>query len=522
MSNAKKTCKKCGFTKPITSFGKAPRCAGGRRSTCHRCKDGKAPLAAAPEEMTAEEVTTRFARKLDSKVYIITAAQNATNVHGLFFETLKVMAKHRNAELVIVPLRYKNPTSLAPDERDDWWDPAAVPFLFNQRKKLNPNIVLAADIKTQPTASSPLTGFEALTGAESCIIAHPKMQLRTISVPSSDYPKILTTTGACTLSNNYSDTKAGKIGQFHHFLGAIVVEVVGKLFYLRQLNANREDGSFTDLEHHYTPGGVFDAPPPLAIVLGDTHQRITSPQVDRATFGDKGIVPTLNVEKIYWHDVTDGETCNPHEEHDPFLAAAKQKSGRQDIRAEIQDSVNFVNERSKGRESFIVDSNHPDFIRRWVVKQLHTGCHDAKNLGFFLESATYMHASARMTPEGPEYDDPFPYWFKKLGAGENVHMLRHDQSSKVADIECSLHGDDGPNGARGTMANLARLGVKVCSAHRHYPEIFEGHYGVGTSTSRRQSYHRGPGNNLNTHCLIYATGARALVTIIGEDWRGNV
>lgn len=464
------------------------------------------------------EPQKRFARPLDSKRYIITSAQNATPVHPEFFHTLEVAAKHLGAELVVVPFRYKNPTSVwsKNQESEERWAIEVAPYLFNVRKKLCPNLVLAADVKMQPTASSPVTGFESLTGGESCILGHPKMQLVSIPVPTGRFPKIITTTGACT-RQNYTDTKAGKIGAFHHFLGAIIVEISGPKFHIRQVNADRTDGSFTDLATHYTEKGARPAPPALGLVLGDTHVRVTDPDVDRATFGKGGMVETLEPQTLVFHDLIDGETVNPHEVGDPFIAEAKRVAGRQDVRKEVVEVVEFVNTRAKGRQAVIVDSNHHDFLRRWIVRT--DWRQDLKNARFYLETAQAMLRSAEMTPGGARYGDPFAYWVSKLGAGSNVRCLGPDESFKLADVECGMHGDDGPNGARGTIKNLARLGSKSISGHTHTPGIEEGAYQVGTSSMRRLAYQRGPSSHLNAHCVVYATGKRALLLVIEGRWK---
>lgn len=462
----------------------------------------------------------QFSRPLDAKRYIITSAQNATKVHGPFFEALQVAALHLQAELVVVPLRYRNPTSLwsSAQESDEWWDEAVTPFLFNQRKKLNPNLVLAADVKTQPTASSPLTGFESLTGAESCIIAHTKMQFRSVPVPSGRYPKILSTTGACT-KPNYTDTKAGKLGAFHHFLGAVIVEIEGKTFHLRQINAHRTDGSFTDLDQEYSAEGVKPAPPALALVMGDTHVRVTDPAVDRATFGPGGMVETLQPKTLVFHDLFDGATVNPHEAGNPFIAEAKRKAKTASVEDEVREVVEFVNARCKGRNAVIVDSNHHAFLERWVLAG--DWKRDLKNARFYLRTALAMLESARVTPNGAEYMDPFPFWVRELGAEANIRCLGPDESFKIDGIECSLHGHRGPNGARGSLKNLSRLGTRVTVGHSHGPGIEEGAYQVGVSAFRRLSYQRGPGSHLNTHCVTYASGKRALLTIIGDNWRSE-
>ncbi len=465
----------------------------------------------------SEPVNSRFARPLTAERYLITSAQNATRVHDGFLATLKVAAKAMGAELVVIPLRYKNPTSVwsSDQESDEWWCESVEPYLYNQRKKLNKNLVLVGDVKIQPTASSALTGFESLTGAESCIIGHPKMEFRSVPAPSGRYPKILSTTGSVTRSN-FTDSKAGALGNFHHYLGAVVVELDGGYFHLRQINADRITGEFTDKDKHYTPDGVKPAEPALGLILGDTHARMTSAAVDRATFGQGGIVETLNPLSIVFHDLFDGYSVNPHHGANPFVAQAKWKAGFGSVEGEVHHAVEFVRERTKGRNAVIVASNHDDFLSRWVSST--DWRLNPANAAFYLETATAMLASVRMGPGGAEYADPFKHWVDRLKGDASIRCLDKDESFKLADIECGQHGHAGPNGARGAINNLARLGAKMVVGHAHTPGIREGCYQVGTSTPRRLEYTGGPSSWQNTHCVVYATGKRALITIIDGRW----
>lgn len=510
---------------PLSNFHHRANVRSGVESRCKTCVNVKvrerSHRRAKPnhERKAAPEVTKKFRRALSAKRYFITSAQNATPVHAGFFETLKRAAKHLKAEIVVIPYRYKNPTSRweknNQQDSEEWWTSDVEPYLYNGRKKLNANLVLAADVKIQPTASSPLSGFESLTGKESCIIGHPKMQMHPVPVPTGRMPKILTTTGTCTVKD-YSDTKAGAIGAFHHYLGAILVEIDGGTFHLRQINADRVTGAFIDLDTEYTVDGAKKAPRALALAMGDAHAKFMCPKVDRATFGPGGIIETLDPEALVWHDVFDGYAPNPHHLGNPFIAQAKYQTGFGDVNAEVEETVAFIAKRTKGRRSFIVSSNHDNFLSRWVIRE--DWKRDPENAEFYLETALAMLRSVEMTPGGTQYADPFKHWVEKLKGDADIQPA--PDNFKIADIECGMHGDKGPNGARGSLKNLSRLGCKVISGHTHTPGIEEGHYQVGTSTPLRLEYSMGgPSSWLNAHCVVYANSKRALLIIVDGAWR---
>jgi hypothetical protein len=473
-----------------------------------------------PAKKTAQfDKPLKFARVLESgtKRFIITAAQNATPVHSEFFEALKVAANELEAELIIIPLRYKNPTSrwTESQENQEIWADETLPYIFNARKKLCDNLVLAGDIKTQPTASSPLTGFEGLTGGESCIIGHTKVQLKVIPVPSGKFPKILTTTGSCTVPN-YTDSKAGKLGAFHHSLAAVIVEVKGKRFHLRQLCATK-DGSFIDLDKAYSYKGVTKAPRALGLAMGDSHARFMDSKVEKATFGPGGIVETLDPEHLIWHDVLDAYSINHHHAGNPFIGYAKKQSGLGDIQKEVEFTIAMLDRYTGLRKSVIVPSNHDDMLSRWIISD--DWKRNPTNSKFYLETALAMLESVNMTPNGTEYRDPFEYWVGKLSKNPRVRCLKNDESFTLAGIECGMHGHQGPNGSRGSVKNLSNLGVCVVSGHGHSPAITDGHYRAGTSTPLKLEYTKGPSSWLNTHVAIYGNGKRSLITIIDGEWR---
>lgn len=470
------------------------------------------------------EPTAVFSRELrkDARRFIITAAQNATPVHKRFAKALSVACDHLNAELLVVPIRYKNPTSrwTGSQRNEEFWAPEVQPYLWNVRHALNKNITLIGDVKTQPTAVSPLAGFEAVTHGESGILAHTKLQLRIVPTPQSSFPKILTTTGACTVAN-YTDTPRGKLGSFHHTLGAALVEVKGKQFHLRQINASKETGAFIDLDTEYTASGVRRAPRALALSLGDWHKDFTSPDVERATFGKGGIVPVLQPRVIFWHDLDDNYSTNPHHGANPFIAFAKRGTNRHRVLDELKRAVEYVQKKTpKDTKSVIVFSNHNEFLARWIVNTDWRQLADRDNIVFYLTTAAHMAEQTKLGEIGTEYPDPFTWWAQKLLPNDGRFVvLDRDQSYMLGGTEWGMHGDDGPNGSRGSLRNYRRIGVKSVSGHDHTGGIEEGAYRGGTSTRRKAEYTRGPSSWMNTHVAGYANSKRSLLNIIDGEWR---
>lgn len=467
--------------------------------------------------------TTIYDRPLPKGVkrYIVTAAQNATPVHAEFWAIIRQIAAFYSAEIMVVPLRYKNPTShwSGSQGNAEFWDAAVRPYLWNKRHALNANITLLADLKIQPTAVSPLTGADGLSHASSGIIGHTKVQLKSIATPQSRMAKVLMTTGACTVEN-YTDSRAGRIGEFHHSLSCVLVELDGKRFYPRHVHYDAKSKSATDLGirfHAYGPPTV--APRPLALSMGDTHVDFIDPTVERATFGAGGMVPTLQPLNLIWHDLNDDYSCNPHHQGNPFNTIAKARSGRDDVRGEVFRSIAYVRDKTPDDvHSVIVPSNHNDFLGRWINRHDWRG--DPVNAEFYLETALAMVRETTLTDKGTHYPDPFTFWLRRaIVERPNIYALDIDESFILGGVELGMHGHQGPNGARGSIMNLRRIGVKSIIGHSHSPGIDEGCYQNGTSTRLRLEYNHGASSWLNAHTVLHADGKRQLIIMVDGRYR---
>ena len=472
-------------------------------------------------------VEVRDSLRDDTHVFLITWAQNATEVSPGFWKALNACKEHRNADLIVIKGTYRNTSSRKKKIDDEWWAPEVMEAgLWDKREDLCPILTLMADMPVRPTAKRPLTGLDAHTGAKSGIVGHPKLELRCIATPQAKHAKQMMTTGACTVQN-YSRSKAGKSGEFNHTIGALIVEVRGDVFFARQLNSVK-DGSFIDLDTEYFPDGSWqDADRALSLHMGDWHDGFTAPHVIDATFNNKdSMVSILKPEKIFWDDLLDQYGRNHHHKGDPFIAFAKEHDtvyNRGDLRYEVEAACESVNYYTKHAEevigmpvqSIVKTSNHDDALTRYIIER--NWKNDPKNAVFYLETSLMMLQETEMEETGATYPSALGVWAAKLMP--DVLMLGRRGSFMVGDIETIFHGDIGPNGARGSIMGFAKIGVKTFIAHSHTSGIVDGCYQVATSTYLNLEYARGPSSWSNTHGVIYANGKRALLTMHDGEWR---
>jgi len=402
----------------------------------------------------------------------------------------------------------------------DWWSPAVRPFLWNVRETLNPNVTVLGDIRIQPTASSPLSGAEALSRASSAVVGHTRAQTVAVATPQHSMAKLLMTSGSCTVSN-YTDTRVGRLGDFHHSLSAVLIELRGTHFYMRRLNYSDKTKRVIDMGVAYYKDRHETAPPSLALIQGDTHVDFVDPKVIEATFGAGGMIERTRPLNLVWHDLLDAHSCNPHHAKNPFADIAKYYAGRSEVNAETKRAVEFVDEqtqravkatKNKGLMSVLVPSNHNDFLARWIMSEDWKKL-PAENRRFYLRTALHMAEHTVLTEKGIEFPDPFTNIFRAANV-PNARVLDLDEPFVLADVALHMHGDRGPNGSRGSIKNIRRVATKSVIGHSHTPGEDEGCVQVGTSTRLRLEYNAGASSWLNTHCDLNADGKRQLVTIV--------
>jgi len=457
-----------------------------------------------------EQAKKRKADKTKSR-FIITWAQNNTPVHSKFLDNIKAYAEFIEADIHVIAGRYKNPTSVFSDRDEDYWVDEVAPYLDANRHNIHKYVSVMSDVKIQPTATNPMSGLAGMSGINSCIFGSPKVQLEMIPVLEGNKPKMMLTTGAVTMMN-YTDSKSGKKGEFHHVFGFVVVEIKDKdTFFVRQVTADDKTGAFTDLFYKVENSQVNKIDSIAAIVLGDIHYGHHDQEVIDKTVD---LMDKLVPEHVILHDVFDGNSISHHELKDPFIQYAKEVHGTNSVEKEIKEMLDGLKPFEKHKNVVIVRSNHDDFLDRWLKNE------DWKKQPTTKNSVAYMEYSAMLLKQYAQNPHDVKGVIPALINQKYPKFitLGRRSSYRVKNWELGQHGDIGSNGTRGSLLQFRKLNTKVIVGHYHTPGRKDGALAVGTSTTLRVNYNHGPSSWLQSHVIIHNDGKAQHINFINNEY----
>ena len=442
--------------------------------------------------------------------FIITWAQNNTDVHEPLIANIEKLAEEYDADIHVIAGRYKNPTSVNIDKDYDYWAERIEPYLDANRHDVHKYLLILSDVKIQPTAVDPMTGLQGMSGINSCVFGSPRVQMETIPVLEGNLPKMMMTTGACTV-RNYTDSKAGKKGEFHHTLGFVIVEIKDdETFFMRQVTAT-DDGNFSDLytrveyNKETKESTISRADTISAIVWGDIHYGKHDPRVLDSTFD---LMAKLHPDHVVLHDIFDGTSINHHEIKDPFIQYEKEMSGTNSLKKEIDEMLVGLEE-FQDYNVVIVRSNHDDFVDRWLKDTDWRKAVTPKNsLEYMQYAAAILGGEAKNGVIPFVINQKFPQ-FTTLG---------RDDSYIVNGWELGQHGDIGTSGTRGSLLQFRKLNTKIIVGHYHSPGRKDGAIAVGTTTHLRIGYNRGASGWLQSHVIIHKDGKAQHINFIRGEY----
>lgn len=511
--------RECGY-----SSQEASKQAGvGRRSFdrfLERYADKDAPISKGVFDQTTIKKIAK-PKKGHVKRYILTCAQNNTNIHHQFFNNLEAYAIHIDAEIKVSRFTYnknafqKNRKQGDTDTTEEtYYDPNIAGYISDDIERLAPSLIWCGNLQLSPTAVDPMSGLNDYTGPDSSIMPHTRVSMNPVPTPRRFRTKHMYTTGCCTLKN-YIMAKAGQKAEFHHTFGALIVEVLADgSWFVRQLVGDNE-GTFHDLDVEVKEGAVCESDCVEAIQWGDIHLEHIDKDI-QSMFWQSGdsVIDLLKPKVQLFHDLIDGHSHNPHEAKNPLRQYQNHIAGKNCVRTEFEDAQWFLDKYAYRAwcKSYVIWSNHDEFMRRWLHDSNYKSDH--VNSKFILKN----ELTAR---EQADRGESVSYFRNALDSQKSTVLTSDEGNLSVKGVLLDFHGNNGAGGSRGSVKGFSKSGHKTMTGHSHSAWWIAGATSAGTCSNLYLGYNNGLSSWSHTFTVLYKSGKRCQVTANSETkkWR---
>ena len=438
--------------------------------------------------------------------YVLTTAQNNTDVCPVFFESLRNYCVSNNATLLVAKTTY-NLNGFQETPEGVYYDPLIVPYLVEGQINLGGTIEFCSQANVLPTAKNPLASFEGITGVGvSVIIPATKIALKCTAALKGGKAKELYSTGAIT-RRNYIMRKAGAVAATEHNIGALFVDTTGANYVARHLELMAGSDGFFDENVYYTADSCTYGVSPEVMHFGDIHaEKMEEKNLNKML----ELLERYQPKHVLLHDVMDFSSRNHHNIKDcafMFNQSMLSRTIRQDI-VHVGRVIKSLAE--YGGIVHIVESNHDLAINTYLKNQDFK--EDPVNAVLYLDCmlALYKHVEE----EGNTDFNMLEYVFDKYSTSVyrgNILFHSMDESLVLAGVECGCHGHVGSNGARGGPAQFRALGIPINTGHTHTPSIMGGCYTAGVTGSLEMGYNVGASSWRLANVVIWPNGQRQVL-----------
>jgi hypothetical protein len=455
------------------------------------------------------------------KRYVITSATNNTPLHIETFKCLELLCKELDAELLVVPIRYKNPTIiLNSGQYSVYWPQQLEGRYVSRRLELNDRLTLFGDVIVQATTILPLSGLSSLPNRKHAIFGHPILQLETYANIVGKQAKMSLTTGSVSVPS-YSNTKQGHKAKELHHLGAILVELdeKEKLFFAYQLSYSHKSKSIIHLDKEYFYNGqVEKAKPATALTIGDTHVGDHSVEVHEGVIK---LNKDLQVQNNHWHDFFNGKAVNHHIKNNLIAKYQSFITNKSNLAKEIDEVYDFIKKYlDPNITHHFIESNHNSWVDRWLsnpssnldIENLHL----YHKLNYIILDNFLKNRKEVLTGFGAiinEFIENNPEYKNKL------HVLDGETPLVYNDTYYDQHGHQGVGGSKGSPAQFANLQFKTVIGHTHSAFIRGKAFGAGTGTKFKVGYNKALTRWTQTSIIEYSNGTKTLIHFIGSRYK---
>lgn len=345
------------------------------------------------------------------------------------------------------------------------------------------------------------TGFMS-----SAIFPSPRLDYESMPASNGGMPRTLYCSGSMTEAN-YRDTEAGIRGRYRHKIGALVVVTDKDIEKPLVMNIEAsEDGSFHFRGWKFLPNGKFYKEGPSACYFSDVHAGLGD-SLDRVLFFAED-AERVGAKEVVAGDLHDNSFNSHHQKDDIFAQVNRPMEVNtlfREICAVIR-SVRVMHRASKGTPITILGSNHHDHLKkylkdapRWtsdvvnvqMAAKLFSACitygvsnplqyaaemilsaFDEDEINKIVEapwrlSEAEVLAAIRRSIDPKEFCEKRP---NRLNVTWINHSRNDDHFAAGSRYQTGMHGDVGPNGAKGSVNNIGRIFPWVVIGHGHTPK----------------------------------------------------
>lgn len=447
-------------------------------------------------------------RDLPAGRYILTAAQNNTDVDPVAIAALHAFAKRHDAQLLIGRMTYNKGAFKQPDVDDTdgiYYANEVKSYLVNGTLNLGGRYYFLADANVIPTAKWPTSGFGAESPSDiGLIIPATRIEMRTVPALKGGALKIIHATGAVT-KRNYILRKTGAQAATAHCIGATFVDT--ETGDIRALQIMENASGFYDVDGFYSADGFkpLAAGDVAAFQPGDVHAEKTS---DTAIARVVKLIKRFKPENLFVHDLLDFSSRNHHNIKDPFFLHAQYIDGATvdgDLKC-ASDTLDILANAHKAATAHVIVSNHDQAADTWL--RGNDWRFDPINAETYLVLAL---AKVQATKRGDVAHNSLEYAYRNIANGKAKNVVFHslDESVKVAGVECGSHGHNGANGSKGSPKQFASYGVAMNTGHTHSPSIYGSCYTAG-ALEMDMGYNVGASSWAVAHTITYKNGQRQI------------
>jgi len=442
------------------------------------------------------------------------------NLHKPAFNAVKNFMDRNSAQLVLLPMPahmkslHEQPLHYDPS-LEEYQSSFATEFTFNKHLK-------AIEAHINPQQTNPLTGLKRLRihkylgsdgapGEEikrfktSIVVAHSKQMLEVVPTGNNTAPRIIHSTGAIT-KPAYLRNRIGMIANEDHKLGALVVEIEGDIFHIRQVQMDPKNGSFVDLGKRYHADGTVTEERAEAFKMGDVHPGHHSQKALDAIYDLWSIIKP---KRIFFEDFFDGSSISHHLEKKK-ISQAKLPDCFSSLEKEINMAKGVLGEiykkAPKDAELIATASNHPEHVMRYLDE------------GRYINDKVNFDIAHRMVVMALDGKNPLKEYLDPKG---QMRWTDENEDYFVEGVQMNTHGHLGINGMRGSKQGHELAHGNAMIAHSHTPSIFHDTFTVGHSTEPRHGYNNGPSTWVLCSGAIYKGGQKQLYMIIKGRFRAE-